>query len=246
MLVSSAAEATEFTGMQYFVGEFDGKSFVPDKQEGVLRLDRGKDFYAAIPFQNLPSKDKNPIIMGWGSNWSYAGDIPSEGRRGMFSMPRKLSLIKESGQFSLVQKPIYSSRIHVEKLILKASELTKPKTLEMKNNTYKLSLAIDLENSNGFAMDLLKNKEEKCVLTYHAKTQKLFFDRTKSGKVDFNKNFSSIESMQVAPQNGVLKLDIFVDNSIVEVFADEGKAVLTDLVFPKKNGGKIILSLLKD
>ena len=116
----------------------------------------------------------------------------------------------------------------------------------MKNNTYKLSLAIDLENSNGFAMDLLKNEEEKCVLTYHAKTQKLFFDRTKSGKVDFNKNFSSIESMQVAPQNGVLKLDIFVDNSIVEVFADEGKAVLTDLVFPKKNGGKIILSLLKD
>lgn len=246
MLVSSAAEATEFTGMQYFVGEFDGKSFVSDKQEGVLRLDRGKDFYAAIPFQNLPSKVKNPIIMGWGSNWSYAGDIPSEGRRGMFSMPRKLSLVKENGQFRLVQKPIYSNRIHSKELILKASELTKPKTWEMKNNSYKLGLVIDLGNSNGFAMELLKNEEEKCVLTYNAMTQKLFFDRTKSGKIDFNKNFSSIETMQVVPQNGVLKLDIFVDNSIVEVFANEGEAVLTDLVFPQKNGGKIILSLLKD
>jgi len=69
-------------------------------------------------------------------------------------------------------------------------------------------------------------------------TQKLFFDRTKSGKIDFNKNFSSIETMQVVPQNGVLKLDIFVDNSIVEVFANEGEAVLSDLVFPQKMEGK--------
>ena len=40
--------------MQYFVGDFDGKKFTPQKQEGVFRVDLGKDFYAAIPFNNLP------------------------------------------------------------------------------------------------------------------------------------------------------------------------------------------------
>lgn len=245
MLISSAAEDTEFTGMQYFVGDFDGKSFTPDAQEGVLRIDYGKDFYAAIPFNNLPSKDKNPMIMAWESNWSYAGDIPSEGRRGMFSMPRKLSLVNENGKFQLVQKPIFADNIQTETLTLKASELSDAKTLEMPNNSYRLNLTIDLANSKGFSIDLLKNGEEKSVLSYDIATQKLSFDRTKSGKIDFSKKFSSIESMKIIPQNGIVKLDIFVDNSIVEIFANGGRAVLTDLVFPNTKGGNIIISSLK-
>ncbi len=245
MFISSAAEDTEFTGMQYFVGDFDGKSFTPDAQEGVLRVDYGKDFYAAIPFNNLPSKDKNPMIMAWENNWTYAPDIPSEGRRGMFSMPRKLSLVNENGKFHLVQKPVYSDKIQTEILTLKVSELLESKTLEMPSNSYRLNLTIDSENSKGFSVDLLKNGEEKSVLSYNIATQKLSFDRTKSGKIDFSKKFPSVESMKIIPQNGIVKLDIFVDNSIIEIFANGGRAVLTDLVFPTTKGGNIIISSLK-
>lgn len=245
VMVSSAGEDTNFTGMQYFVGEFDGKKFTPDTQEGVLRIDNGKDFYAAIPFNNLSSKDKNPMIMAWGSNWTYAGDIPSEGRRGMFSMPRKLSLVNENGKFRLVQKPVFADNITTETLTLKASELTEAKTIEMTSNSYRLNLTIDLSNAKGFSIDLLKNEQEKSVLSYDVTSQKLSFDRTKSGKVDFNKTFPSIEKMKVVPQNGMLKLDIFVDNSIVEVFANDGKAVLTDLVFPKAKGGSVNISFIE-
>ncbi len=245
MLVSSAGEDTEFTGMQYFVGDFDGKTFVPEKQDGVLRVDYGKDFYAAIPFNNLPAKDKNPIIIGWESSWNYAGEIPSEGRRGMFSMPRKLSLVVENGKYRLVQKPVFAENIHTKILTLKASELSKEKTIEMPGNSYRLGISIDLANAKGISIDLLKNDEEKSVLTYDLMTQMLSFDRTKSGKIDFSKKFPSIERMRVIPQNGILKLDVFVDNSIVEVFANDGKEVLTDLVFPSKKGGSVVISLLK-
>lgn len=245
VLVSSAGEDTAFVGMQYFVGEFDGKTFTPEKQEGVLRLDYGKDFYAAIPFNNLPAKDKHPMIMAWASNWIYARDIPAEGSRGMFSMPRKLSLVNENGKFHLVQKPVYADNIHTETLTLKASELSEAKTLEMKSNSYRLNLTIDLANAKGFSIDLLKNGEEKSVLNYDLATQKLSFDRTKSGKVDFNKTFPSVESMKVMPQNGILKLDIFVDNSIVEIFANDGRSVLTDLVFPKNMGGSVNFNFVK-
>lgn len=244
MMISSAAEDTDFTGMQYFVGEFDGKTFTPEKQEGVLRIDYGKDFYAAIPFNNLPAKDTHPTIMAWESNWAYAGDIPSEGRRGMFSMPRKLSLISENGKFSLIQKPVFADNIHTETLTLKASELSEAKTLEMPSNSYRLNLTIDLTNTKGFSIDLLNTQDEKSILSYNLATQKLSFDRTKSGKIDFSKKFPSVESMKVSPQNGILKLDIFVDNSIVEIFANDGRAALTDLVFPTTTGGKITISAL--
>ncbi len=244
-MISSAHEDTDYVGMQYFVGEFDGKKFTPDPQTGVLRIDYGKDFYAAVPFNNLPTKDTNPTIMAWVNNWAYANDIPSEGRRGMFSMPRKLSLVSENGRFHLVQKPVYADNIYTETLTLKASELAEARTLEMKSNSYRLNLTIDLANTKGFSIDLLKNGEEKSVLNYDVASQKLSFDRTKSGKVDFNKAFPSVESMKVISQNGILKLDIFVDNSIVEIFANDGRAVLTDLVFPTISGGKINISALK-
>lgn len=244
-MISSAHEDTDYVGMQYFVGDFDGEKFTPDAQTGILRIDNGKDFYAAVPFNNLPTKDKNPIIMAWQNNWAYAGDIPSEGRRGMFSMPRKLSLVNENGKYRLVQKPVYSDKIQTETLTLKASELSEAKILEMPNNSYRLNLTIDLANSKGISIDLLKNGGEKSVLNYDVVSQKLSFDRTKSGKVNFNKLFPSVESMKVTPQNGILKLDVFVDNSIVEIFANDGRNVLTDLVFPTTKGGNIIISSLK-
>ena len=242
MMISSAGEDTDFTGMQYFVGNFDGKKFTPDAQDGVLRIDHGKDFYAAIPFNNLPNSDKNPMILGWESNWAYAGDIPSEGRRGMFSTPRKISLIEKDGKCKMVQKSVFADNIQTETLNLKASELSAGKTIEMSKNSFRLNITIEIGDSKGFSVDLLSNGEEKSVLSYDVVSQKLSFDRTKSGKTDFNKKFASIESMKVEPNNGSINLDVFVDNSIIEIFANGGEAVLSDLVFPTKSKGKIIIS----
>ena len=160
-------------------------------------------------------------------------------------MPRKLSLVVENGKYRLVQKPVFAENIQTKILTLNASELSKEKTIEMPGNSYRLAVSIDLANAKGISIDLLKNDEEKSVLTYDVMTQMLSFDRTKSGKIDFNKKFPSIEKMRVIPQNGILKLDVFVDNSIVEVFANDGKSVLTDLVFPSKKGGSVVISLLK-
>ncbi|MES2796533.1 MAG: glycoside hydrolase family 32 protein [Bacteroidota bacterium] len=236
-MVSSAHEDVDYVGMQYFVGDFDGKIFTPDAQTGVLRIDHGKDFYAAVPFNSRPSSQKYPIIMAWQNNWTYSADLATETRRGMFSMPRMVSLIEKNGKYEMIQKPIFADDIDTQTLKLSKNE--SGKTIEMKSNSYRLNLTIDTKNSKGFSIDLLKNGEEKTVVNYDISTQKLSFDRTKSGIVDFNKKFPSIESMKVELENGIIKLDIFVDNSIVEIFANDGKAVLSDLVFPNSNKTEI-------
>ena len=62
LFISSSNPNPEFVGMQYFVGNFDGKTFTNDNSADTkLFVDYGKDFYAAIPFSNAPKK----TILGW-------------------------------------------------------------------------------------------------------------------------------------------------------------------------------------
>lgn len=242
LIISSGYKTEGFVGMQYFVGDFDGHSFTPQKATGVLSLDHGKDFYAAIPFNGLPNEHKKPLIIGWINNWTYAGDIPLQGSRGTFSMARQLSLTEVEGSYVLVQTPVVSDAILQENLNLTAADFSNNKVLEMPTNSYGLNLAIDLKNLDSFKISLLKNENEECLLSYHKESEQLTFDRTKSGKVDFQADFPSIEQMTVTPNNGKLTLSIFVDNSVIEIYGDGGKKVMTELVFPTKSSGKILFS----
>ncbi len=247
MMISSAAEDADFTGMQYFVGSFDGKRFKADRQEGVRRVDFGKDFYAAIPFNNLPPDQPKPIIMGWASNWVYANKTPTTGFRGMFSLPRQLSLRTDSsGVHHLIQQPVFKKGIVTKTLTMKAPDLGAGVILRMDGNSYRLDLTFELSEAENFQIKLFSNEKEAAILSYDIEAQKLTFDRTQSGNVAFHEKFASVESMTVPPVNGEMKLDIFVDNSIVEIFANDGAAVLTNLVFPSKKKGEVVIGLVPE
>lgn len=242
LMISSGHRQKDYLAMQYFVGDFDGKNFVPQKQNEVLYVDEGKDFYAAIPFNNLPKTQANPIIMGWVNDWEYARDIPTGTWRGGFSIPRKLSLYNANGTYKLRQTPMVSDDIPTEGISLKVKELINSKIVSSSNNSYRLKLTINLLSAKSFALNLLKNEGEKSVLSYDVATETLAFDRTQSGKVDFHKRFPSIEKLTIKPQNNQLKLDILVDKSIVEIYVNDGKKVLTDLVFPTKEKSHVEIS----
>ncbi|MDZ7898193.1 MAG: GH32 C-terminal domain-containing protein [Arcicella sp.] len=100
-------------------------------------------------------------------------------------------------------------------------------------------MTINLLGSKGFDLHLLKNASNSSILSYDVASQTLSFDRTNSGNIDFNKRFSSIEKVKISPESNQLKLDILVDKSVVEIYANGGKALLTDLVFPLKDSSSI-------
>lgn len=235
LIISSGHKYEGFVGMQYFVGDFDGKTFTPQKQDSVFHIDEGKDFYAAIPFGNLPASQQDPVIIGWVNNWAYANDIPTETYRGQFSLPRKLSLIKENGIYRLRQKPVIASSIPTERASLSKDKTFFSALARKNNNVFRLVLDIDLKDSKGFELELLKHLDFSTLLSYDIQTSQLIFDRTRSGETGFHKNFTGVESTTIATENGKLHLDIIVDKSIVEIYANQGKAVMTELVFPKSN-----------
>ncbi|MEZ4900734.1 MAG: GH32 C-terminal domain-containing protein [Spirosomataceae bacterium] len=160
---------------------------------------------------------------------------------GSFSMPRKLTLTNNEGIYQLTQRPIVADNIPTEEIILNAHDAITSNVATTSSNTYRLKLTINLLDSKGFALNLLQNDNEKSILSYDVATETLSFDRTQSGQVGFHPRFKSVETMTVKPQNKQLKLDIIVDKSVVEIFANNGRKVLTDLVFPTKTNGKVLM-----
>lgn len=53
---------------QYFVGDFDGKTFTCDTKPEITKwMDYGKDHYAAVSWSNVP--EKRHTVIAWMSNW---------------------------------------------------------------------------------------------------------------------------------------------------------------------------------
>jgi levanase/levanbiose-producing levanase len=73
---------------------------------------------------------------------------------------------------------------------------------------------------------------EGTILSYDTRSATLTLDRRHSGNTGFHAKFASAESAPLVLEDGLLKLLIVVDRCSVEVFAQGGKVVLSDLVFP--------------
>jgi levanase len=63
-------------------------------------VDYGKDYYAAVTYNDVP--DGRRISIGWMSNWNYAGAIPTSPWRSAMSVPRELRLETIGGAPRLV------------------------------------------------------------------------------------------------------------------------------------------------
>ncbi len=87
---------------QYFIGNFDGKSFIPEPnfRKGVHRVDYGNDFYAAISWSNIPPEDGRTIWL--------AGMVtgPTKPFRGMMTFPRSIHVKQGKNGYYITQKPV--------------------------------------------------------------------------------------------------------------------------------------------
>ena len=81
----------------------------------------------------------------------------------------------------------------------------------------------------------------------------MYLDRTKSGKI-IQPNFASVELADMKMQGKTVKMKILVDKTSVEVFGNDGRVTISDLIFPDKganifslftNGGKVKVKFLK-
>ena len=79
----------------------------------------------------------------------------------------------------------------------------------------------------------------RAAWVYDVATGTLSADRTRSGNILFGPLFPSVESVRVPLRAGALDLDVYVDTTSVEVFAQRGTHAITDLVFPNPSSTAI-------
>lgn len=234
------------SGMQYFVGEFDGSVFTNlNEPEKVLWTDYGADFYAGMTFSD--TEDRR-IWLGWMNNWHYAQSIPSAGRRGTMTVPRELTLTDDGGDggIRMKQEPVEE----LQQLRLPALELNDVAAadgiLELPGaagEAYEVIAEFEAGTATAdiFGFNVHAGEGQKTAVGYDAGSGKLFIDRTRSGIVSFNGKFGEAPHEAEYTAGNTLKLHLLVDKTSVELFADDGSIVFTDQLFPEPGLNKLEL-----
>jgi sucrose-6-phosphate hydrolase SacC (GH32 family) len=200
-------------------------------------VDWGSDFYAVRVYRDYDNVDPCAIWMGWMGNWLYANSVPESWGQGAESLPRNLGLVSSPRGCQLIQQPL--SRF--QKLrgpLVSIGPRTVQNTVGLAQfqppaNTYELNAVFNLSAANqNFGLNLCVGGSNKVVVGYDVATGNVFLDRRTSGNVSFSPSFPNIVTAPLSPQDGYVEFHIFVDQSSIEVFVNNGQAVLTSLIFP--------------
>lgn len=221
---------------QYFVGSFDGKKFVNESPTQTKWMDWGKDNYATVTWSNAP--DGRCIALGWMSNWQYANNVPTRQYRSANTLARDLTLYRERQELYLKSTPsVEVKKARGKKVSIPSFKVSEKHEMvnlfEEKQGAYEVEIVIQNAGASKIAFSLLNDKGEKVSMYYDLNRKQFVMDRSESGKVDFSKDFPAVT---VAPVNvdKELTLRLFVDRSSIEAFGEDGKFVMTNLVFPSQ------------
>ena len=229
---------------QYFVGHFDGKTFVNDSPTLTKWMDWGKDNYATVTWSNAPAG--RCIALGWMSNWQYANNVPTTQYRSANTLARDLTLYRAGGELYLKSKP--SPEIKKAR-----AEEKKISTFEVKGNyevaslladnkgAYEIEMTIENKGTSKIDFSLMNEKGEKVAMYYDVVRKQFVMDRSASGIVGFSRDFPAVT---VAPVRNTdqIHLRLFIDRSSVEAFGEDGDYVMTNLVFPAEPYNRMVFS----
>lgn len=247
---------------EYFVGDFDGKTFTPDTAPEVARwLDFGKDHYAFVTFHNVSGRT---LGLPWVSNWQYANVTPFKQSRGMNGLPRELFLFSQGGRSYVGARPAgEATTLRKETTVLDlpaqlTDSVSLPSALAGYADSFELELTITPEAGTKRAGLVLSNAlGDRLPIFLDLEKGRVVMDRTESGLVDFGHqatpheregadwrtgegiNYKNDFALATwAPlelcAGGSYRLRLFVDRSMAELFVDGGRITMTNLVFPRE------------
>ncbi|MBS1915329.1 MAG: glycoside hydrolase family 32 protein [Bacteroidetes bacterium] len=226
------------SGTQYFIGNFDGNKFIAVDNK-TRWIDYGPDDYAGITWSNTGDRK---IFLGWMANWLYANKVPTKIWRNAMTIPRELKIKHTSTGILVASEPVKElNSIIQKKNILENISVEKNTDLTEKIKVLSVPCKLDFSISDptDFFIILSNDAGEELKIGYDKTNNYFFIDRTKSGKIDFQEDFSG---KHVAPRftdKKEMNLSLIMDVSSVELFADDGLSVMTETFFPSKKYSKI-------
>ena len=228
-------------GCRYYLGEWRNEQFYPESHAQMSWVDN--TFFAP---ESMQDSEGRRIMWAWLLDFREFGVRLEHGWSGTMSLPRVLSLDGEGELKMDVPKEIEALRYRPFKQ--EGFEVPSGKDMiidDVRSNS--LELAVDMESTDaseyGVKVCVSPDGQEETVISYDASEGKLKVDTRRSGPEGTPKNVEAGPFSLKA--NERLKLRIFVDKSVVEVFANGRQAVMRR-IYPSQSDSLGVSIFSKD
>ena len=216
---------SNYEDVVYFLGEYDDGAFTVDRRG---KLDHG-GFYAP---QSMRTDDGRLLTWGWAPEARALRAQWDAGWSGTLSLPRELSLADDGG---LCQRPAAElTRLRGDRGSADERRLAdgERQQLDARGRQLELRAELRLEDADAVELSVLETPdgEERTPVRYTRESE-VVVDRS-AASADPRATTDS-QRMPVTPYDAPLSLRLFVDGSVVELFANE-RHCLTSRVYPTR------------
>jgi beta-fructofuranosidase len=228
-------------GCQYYLGHYANDRFTPETHGRMTWVDN--DFFA--PESLLDDKGRR-IMWAWIKDARDVTTCDTSGWSGVMSLPRVLWLGEDKtlrmappAELSLLR---YNPVTHGPLTIDTNAEvpLTDFKA-QVKGNAFELNIEMKSGRASAFGLKICcsPNGEEQTVILYDRADKKLKIDTTRSS-LGLGPKLVESAPFELLP-NESLKLRVFVDGSLIEIFANERQAITRQIYPTRKDSVNVLL-----
>ncbi len=185
----------------------------------------GKHFYAP---QAIVDDSGRTLMWGWIAEGRSDKRCIEAGWSGVQSLPRVVTL-RDNGKLGFAPVP--------ELQKLRGQHYRQPSAIQ----SDALEICAMFKPTERVEIDVRCSADERTRIFYDPQTTTLGIDRSHSRPDDGEHDLSTLSGNYPLPPDGLLTLHIFVDNSVIEVFAN-GEAVVTGRVYPSENSLGVVVS----
>jgi len=169
--------------------------------------------------------------------------VPTEKWRSATTIPRELGLRKINGALYLTSQPVNEiGKLLMHPIVQNNVQIKGNYDLtNAVNNTTGLFRLKFRAPENDVSVILSNESGESVEIGYNSRSNDYFIDRSASGKTKFSPAFSGRHTMKRLNDSRQIEFDLVADLASVELFADQGLNVMTEIFFPSSPFTKIAL-----
>jgi len=192
----------------YLIGQFDGREFKKERES--IRFNHGNCFYASQTFNNIPEEDGRRIQIAWGR--VAMPDMPFNQ---MMLFPVELTLRTTEDGIRMFAQPVKEIKtIHGKKYAWKDNTLRPAENLllELTGDLFHIRAEFELGDAAEFGFVI-----RGVPIAYNVNEQQLTCRK---------------ETAPLKPVRGRIHLELLVDRTSIEIFANEGRIYMPIGVIP--------------
>ncbi|KAH7158405.1 glycosyl hydrolase [Fusarium sp. MPI-SDFR-AT-0072] len=245
------------TGTAYWTGNWDGNGFTATNSFPQW-MDDGPDFYATVSWENPNDRYGSRYAIGWMNNWDYAASLPYYADfAGQDSLVREVKLKTINSSPTLVSIPIggYEDIVASSKSVSEKTITTDPASAslpsDLEEGAYIIRATIsknDGDKGNEVRFLIKSDGTFSTTVGYDFLHSQAFLVRDSDGSATDSmaagpkQAYDTVRTAPYPSGGSTVKLVIYVDWNSVEVFVNDGVAVLSGLIYPNQgaNGVRVV------